>query len=228
MAELPVYNASGEEVGTYSIEWTDLAPTINKQLLHDVVVMYQANLRQGSHHSKSRGEVQGSKQKLYRQKGTGRARAGSKKAHQRRGGGHYKAKRPRDYSYRLPVKAVRLATRMAIASKVRDNEIVVVDDLPFEQPKTKQMAGVLSALKLSETTTLIATADLDANVYKSARNIDKVTVSPVADLNALAVLKPRRMLVTRAALDRIKERAAEPLRKPRPAAEAAAASEEAK
>ena len=208
MADLTVYDRTGKEVGTYSISSTDISPRINKQLLHDVVVMYQANVRQGSHKTKSRAEVAGSTKKMYRQKGTGNARAGSSKSGIRRGGGHIFAKKSRDYSYRLPRKAVRLATRMAIASKVRDGEVVVVDDLAFEKPATKEMAGILKAVGLSGVTTLVATDSHDVNVYKSARNIEGVAISPVSDLNALSVLSPRRMLVTKKALDEIKSRAA--------------------
>jgi large subunit ribosomal protein L4 len=114
---------------------------------------------------------------------------------------------PRDYTYRLPRKAVQAATRMAIASKIKDNELVVIDDLAFTAPKTKEMASILKALGLGGTTTLITTAVADANVYKSSRNIEKVTISPVSELNALAILQPRRMLVTRAALDAIRQKA---------------------
>lgn len=208
MAELPIFDKTGREVGSYTIEPGDLAETINKQLLHDVVVMYQANLRQGTFRSKGRGEVSGSTKKLYRQKGTGNARAGSRRSGTRRGGGHIFAKRPRDFSYRLPRKAVQAATRMAIASRILDNEIVIIDELGFTAPKTKEMAAILKALKLTGLTTLVTTANTDGNVYRSSRNIEGVSVSPVADLNALAVLKPKRLLVTKAALDEIKARAA--------------------
>lgn len=208
MASLTVFDRQGKEVGKYEIEPTELAPKINKQLLHDAVVMYQANLRLGTSATKSRAEVAGSTKKMYRQKGTGNARAGSRRSGVRRGGGHIFAKRPRDYSYRLPRKAIQLATRMAIASKIRDDEMVVVDDLSFDAPATKDMAAVLKALGLQGVSTLIATANHDVNVYKSARNIDRVEISPVSELNALNVLKPHRMLVTRQALDAIKSRAA--------------------
>lgn len=207
MASLPVFDRGGKEVGSYEIEAAEVAPRINRQLLHDAVVMYQANLRQGSAKTKSRGEVSGSTKKLYRQKGTGNARAGSRRSGVRRGGGHIFALRPRDYSYRLPRKSLRLATRMAIASKIRDDEIVVIEDLAFDEPKTREMAGILSSLGLGETSTLVAIKSHDVNVFKSARNIDQVTVSPISDLNALNVLKPQRMLVTKAALDAIKQRA---------------------
>lgn len=207
MTTLPVYDRSGAEVGSYEIDPAALAPRINKQLLHDVVVMYQANLRQGSAKSKTRGEVAGTTKKMYRQKGTGNARAGSRRTNVRRGGGHAFAKRPRDFHYRLPRKAVRLATRMAIASKILDEQLVVIDELSFGTPATRDMAAILRALGLGGVSTLVATAGVDVNVYKSARNIPRVSVSPVADLNALSVLMPRRMLVTRAALDVIRERA---------------------
>jgi large subunit ribosomal protein L4 len=205
MATLTVYNESGSEVGTYEIDTTQIADRVNKQLLHDAVVMYQANQRQGSHAAKTRGEVSGSTKKMYRQKGTGNARAGSKRSNVRRGGGVARTIKPRDYSYRLNRKAVRLATRMAIRSKIDDGEMVVVDQLGFEEPKTSRMAGLLKALGLNGSTTLIATADLDTVVYKSGRNLAGVSVQPVRELNALSVLKPRRVLVTRDALDRIKE-----------------------
>jgi large subunit ribosomal protein L4 len=207
MVSLPIYNKSGAEVGKYSIDPEAIAPKISQQLLHDVVVMYQASARQGTHRTKDRSDVAGTTKKMYRQKGTGNARAGSRRAPQRRGGYHVFALRPRDYSYRLPKKAIQAATRMAIARKLQSDDIVVIDELAFKEPKTKEMASILKALKLDGMTTIVTTAALDQNVYRSARNIDQVTVSPVGELNALAVLQPRKMLITRAALDAIKERA---------------------
>lgn len=208
MASLTVYNRSGAEVGKYDIEPTEIAQNISKQLLHDAVVMYQANQRQGSAKTKSRAEVSGASQKMYRQKGTGNARAGHRRSGVRRGGGHIFAKRPRDFSYRLPRKAVQLATRMAIASKIADEQVVVIDELTFAEPRTKDMASVLKALGLQGESTLVATEQQDINVYKSARNIERVSVSPVSDLNALSVLAPKKLLVTKAALDAIKAKAA--------------------
>lgn len=216
MARLPVYDRTGKEVGSYDIEPTDLAPRINKQLLHDVVVMYQANLRQGTFKTKSRGEVAGSTKKMYRQKGTGNARAGSRRSGVRRGGGHIFAKRPRDFSYRLPRKAVQLATRMAVASKLRDNQLLVIDDLSLPAPKTKDMAAILKALGCHGTSLLVTTVAHDNNVYKSARNIAGVSVSAVEGLNAHCVLTPRKMLVTKSALDTIRERSAKPSREEGP------------
>jgi large subunit ribosomal protein L4 len=208
MASLPIYNRSGQQVGSYEIDPAAIAPRINKQLLHDAVVMYQANQRQGTLRSKSRADVAGTTKKMYRQKGTGNARAGSRRSGVRRGGGHIFAKRPRDYSFSMPRKAMQAATRMAVASKIIDGQVVVIDDLKFAGPKTKEMAGILAALKLTGVSTLVATASLDVNVYKSARNIDKVSISPISELNAYSVLRPKRLLVTKAALDAFKEKAA--------------------
>jgi len=210
MPKLTVHDAKGKKVGTYTIEPTDLAPRINKQLLHDAVVMYQANQRQGSHQTKTRAYVAGTTKKLYRQKGTGNARAGSRRSGIRRAGGHIHAIRNRDYSYSLPRKALQLAARMAMAAKVRDDELVVIDKLEFDEPKTRDMAGILNTLGCNDELLLVTTADYSPNVYKSARNIKRVTVSPAAELNALSILSAKRLLITTEALDVIKNRAATP------------------
>ncbi len=207
MVSLPVYDRTGTEVEKYEIDPAVLAPRINKQLLHDAVVMYQANRRQGSAKTKSRAEVSGSTAKMYRQKGTGNARAGSRRSGVRRGGGHIFAKRPRDYSYRMPKKAVRLATRMAVASRIVDDEVTLINDLQFDAPKTQEMAKILEALKIAGQTLLVAVAEYDVNIYKSIRNLSGVTVIPVAELNALNVLCPVRLLLTTSALDAFREKA---------------------
>jgi large subunit ribosomal protein L4 len=205
MATFPVYDRSGSEVGKIDVDPGQIAPKINKQLLHDAVVMYLANKRQGTHKTKARGEVAGSTKKLYRQKGTGNARVGSRRSPHRRGGGHAMQKLPRSYYFRLPKKAVRAATRMAIASKFADSEVVVINDLQMEAPKTKELAAVLKALGLEGVTTLVALDDYSPNVLKSASNIPGVEVTRVADLNTLAVLRPKRMLLTQSAVEKIKE-----------------------
>ena len=208
MASLPVYDKTGKEVGKYEINPDDLAKSINKQLLHDVVVMYQASQRQGSHKTKRRSDVAGSTKKLYRQKGTGNARAGSRRSNIRRGGGQAFARDNRDYSYRLPRKAVRLATRMAMAGKIQSEQVVIVDDLSMDQPQTKQIASLLKALSLDGKSALITTAEHDPVVYKSARNLGRVSVSRVSDLNAYEILRPHRVVMTRGAMDSFKENAA--------------------
>ena len=215
---VPVLNRSGAEVGTVSIDPADFGGKISKQLMHDVVLMYLANQRAGTHHTLRRGQVAGSTKKLFRQKGTGNARAGTKRTNKRRGGGTAKRPKPRDYEYHLPKKAVRAATRMAVLSKFLDGTAVVIDDLTMSAPKTKEMAGVLRAIKigkksteqgekdvtLADTTVLIGTDKLDANVYKSARNIEGVKVLPAAEFNCYTVLKQKRLVLTRSALDALR------------------------
>jgi large subunit ribosomal protein L4 len=208
MVSLPVYDRTGAEVGTYEVDPAQLAPRISKQLLHDAVVMYQANRRQGSAKNKNRSEVIGTTRKMYRQKGTGNARAGSRKSGIRVGGGRIFPRRPRDWSYRLPKKSLRLATRMAVASKIADDEVTLIDELAFDEPKTKAMATILKALGIDGISLLVAVADYDANVYKSIRNLEGVSVLPVAELNALSVLRPRRLLMTTSALETFREKAA--------------------
>lgn len=198
--ELPIYDKSGSEVGKYSVDPDAIAANISHQLLHDAIIMYQANLRQGSAKTKTRAEVAGHKKKMYRQKGTGNARAGHRRSGVRRGGGHIFAKQPRDWSYRLPRKALQVATRMAVASKIADSQIMLIDALAIEAPKTKEMANILKSLKIQETV-LVAIETYNVNLYKSFRNIDGVRILPVAELNAYEVLKPKRLLMTKEALE---------------------------
>jgi large subunit ribosomal protein L4 len=198
---LAVYDISGKQVGSYEIDPAELAPAVNKQLLHDAVVMYQANQRQGTFRTKNRGEVAGSTKKLYKQKGTGNARAGARRSGTRRGGGHIFAKRPRDFGWRMPKKALRAATRMALAARLADDEVKLVSGLELGAPKTAVVAKLLKTLGISEKTVLVAPAKHDDMLWKSARNIDGVSVSPVGDLNAWSLLQPRAVLMTTAAID---------------------------
>lgn len=210
MVSLPVYDRNGAEVGQYEIDPAELAPRVSKQLLHDAVVMYETNRRQGTVRTKCRTDVAGTTKKMYRQKGTGNARAGSRRSGIRRGGGHMKHIEPRDWSYRLPRKAVKLATRMALRARLVDNEIVLVNELSVTEPKTREIAAVLKALKIDSMNLLVAVPAYDLNVYKSIRNLPHVSVLPVADLNAYQVLRPRRVLMTPAALDALRRKAAVP------------------
>jgi large subunit ribosomal protein L4 len=202
---LTVFDRTGKSTGTITVDPADFGGRVSKQLLHDAVVMYLANQRAGTHSTLRRGEVAGSTKKLFRQKGTGNARVGTKRTNKRRGGGTTKGPKPRDYSYRMPKKAIRAATRMAVLSRLQDNEVVIVDDLAFAGPKTKEMATVLKALNLGETTCLIGTAGANPAVYKSARNIRGVEILPAAEFNAYSVLRPKKLLLTRAALDELRE-----------------------
>src|SRR5438309_3912072 len=148
MVTLNIFNRQGETVGTVDVDPAEFGGKINKQLLHDVVVMYLANQRAGTHSTLRRGEVAGSTKKLFRQKGTGNARVGTRRTNKRKGGGTAKGPKPRDYEYHLPKKAVRAATRMAILSKLKDNETVVIDELRLPEISTRDMAAILRALNL--------------------------------------------------------------------------------
>jgi large subunit ribosomal protein L4 len=198
--ELPIFNKAGKEVGKFSVDPSAIAHKISAQLLHDAVVMYQSNLRQGSAKSKTRAEVQGHKKKMYRQKGTGNARAGSVRSGVRRGGGHIFAKQPRNWTYRLPRKALQVATRMAIASKISDSQITLIDALSASTPKTKEAAAILKALSI-QGTVLVAVETYNVDLYKSFRNIEGVRILPVSEINAYEVLRPKRLLMTKAALE---------------------------
>ena len=198
---LAVYDMAGKQVGSYEIDPAELAPRVSRQLLHDAVIMYQANARQGTQKTKTRGEVAGSTKKLYRQKGTGNARAGGRRSGTRRGGGHIFAKRPRDFGWRMPRKALQAATRMALAARLADEEIKLIDAIAVESPKTSVVAGMLRALGVGEKTVLVSPEKHCPNFWKSARNIEGVSVSPVAELNAWTILQPRSIVMTKAALD---------------------------
>ena len=205
MLSLNIFNREGESVGTVEVDPAEFGGKVNRQLLHEVVLMYLANQRAGTHSTLRRGEVAGSTRKLFRQKGTGNARAGTRRTNKRRGGGTAKGPKPRDYEYHLPKKAVRAATRMALLSKFQDQEALVIDDLSLPEAKTKQMAAIAKALKLQGTTCLIGTDKHDPVLYKSARNIDGVCVAPASDFNAYTLLKQKRLLLTRAALEELKK-----------------------
>lgn len=201
----PVLGMDGKSVGSYEFDAADLADRISKQLLHDVVVMYENNTRQGSSRTKTRGEVAGSTKKLFRQKGTGNARVGTKRSPTRRGGGHTFAKRPKDWSYRLPRKAVRLATRMALLSKFQDNEATVVDSFNVAEIKTKTISSMLKAMGVANDSCLLVIPDHDQTVWRSGRNIGNLQISPVGDLNAYQLLHQKRLIITREAIDRARQ-----------------------
>lgn len=209
MISLPIHDQSGKPTGrTYEFDPAELAPGINKQLLHDAVVMYEANLRHGTFKTKTRSEVAGSKKKLFKQKGTGNARMGTKRSGLRRGGGHIFAKLPTEFRQSMPKKAMRLATRMALLSKFMDGEAVVVDTLTVAQPKTKAVVGLMKNLGIAGQSCLFTVEKHDPVMWKSARNIPSVGVSPAADLNAYKLLKVKRLVVTEAALQQLRSPAA--------------------
>ena len=174
MISVPVRDMAGTECGTYAFEPSEISDVICNQLLHDAVVMYNANRRVGEVQTKSRGMVAGSTRKLFKQKGTGRARAGAIRTPVRRGGGHAFGKKPRDYYYRMPKKAIRKAMRMALLSKFQDSQAVMLNSWQCAEPKTKIVARFLNAVGLAGKSVLLTTEGLNTNVWKSARNIKGV------------------------------------------------------
>jgi large subunit ribosomal protein L4 len=198
MMDLAVYNRDGQEVDSLKVDESVFGGSVRYPLLKQAIVMYQANKRVGTAATKSRSMVAGSGAKLFRQKGTGRARIGNIRTGKRVGGGVTFAKVARDFSKRMPKKQRRLATDSAILAKLLTNDIVVVDELKFEKPRTRDFAEVLANLKV-ERSCLVTVSDCDDNLYKSARNIPKVAVLPVAELNVGDICSHRKILFTKEA-----------------------------
>jgi large subunit ribosomal protein L4 len=202
MIEVPVYNQAGQEVERFQVDEAKLGGEVPTNLLKQALVMYHANKRQGTVRTQARGEVEGSTRKMFRQKGTGHARTGGIRNPIKKGGGHAKQKRPKDWRQAMPKKARRLARNSAILSKIQSNDIRVIDQIALEQPKTKQMAGVFKALGIDRSC-LLALAQRDENVERSARNIDRTTLTTVDQLNAWDILRNRTLVLTRAGMERI-------------------------
>jgi len=186
--EYQIINPQTGEASTGAIEPVALASKVVRRLLHDAVVMYQANRRVGTVKTKTRAEVKGSSKKLYKQKGTGRARAGNRRTPVRVGGGHAFAKVPKDWSYRLPKKALRLATRMALRLKFESGEVVATTTLSITEPKTRQVATLLIALGLINKKCLFVTESKNDDLVRATRNLQQANVSRFSDLNAEMIL----------------------------------------
>jgi len=201
--EIPVYSKGGEKIDNLQLDDKKFGGPIRNKLLRDAVTMYEANKRQGTACTKTRGEVAGGGRKPWVQKHTGRARAGSIRSPLWKGGGVSFGPRPRDYSYAIPKKARKLALYTALSAKVRDNELVVIDNLNFDIPKTKQMVGILKALNIDNSSCLIVIPKANENVWKSARNIPSVKIMTSTELNAYEILRPKKVLLTKEALSSI-------------------------
>ncbi|NLX02042.1 MAG: 50S ribosomal protein L4 [Syntrophomonadaceae bacterium] len=204
MPKVALYDMSGAQIGELELNDSVFGIEPNKSVMYDFVKMQLANKRVGTSSSKTRAEVSGGGKKPWRQKGTGRARVGSSRNPVWTGGGIAFGPKPRDYSYRLPRKARRLAMKSALSSKVLENNIIVVDQLSFDEPKTKQMVATLQALNSSKKT-LVITADGDPNVNKSARNIPGVKPLRVDFINVYDLLKYDTLLITRDAVAKVEE-----------------------
>ena len=199
MIDLAVYNTDGKEIESLKVDEAALGGTVRYPLLKQAIVMCHANKRVGTAATKSRSMVAGSSKKLFRQKGTGNARVGNIRTGKRVGGGVTFAKSLREFRQRMPKKQRRLARNSAILAKLLSNNIVVVDGLSFEKPKTRDFVSVLNNLKIDRSC-LVTIGKEDVNIYKSAKNVPKVVVMPVNELNAGEICRYRKMLFTKDAL----------------------------
>lgn len=195
MINIPTWNSSGKELKSIAVNEDLFGAPMNQALVHQVAVSRMANARQGTASTKTRGMVSGGGAKPWRQKHTGRARQGSSRAPHWRGGGVVFGPHPRDFSQKIPKKMNTGAIRCILSQKVRDNKIVVVDDIQVESAKTKEMHKVLSNLKI-ETPTLIVTEQSRSEVIQSSKNIRRVRTLPAKQLNALDLLNHDRLLIT--------------------------------
>ena len=198
MIDIAVYNKEGKEVDSLQVDEGIFGGYVRHTLLKQAIVMYHANKRVGTAATKSRGMVAGSTKKLFRQKGTGNARVGNARTHKRVGGGVAFAKTARDLGKRMPRKQRLLATESAILAKLLSGSVMVVDELSFDEPKTTDFAAVLNNLKIDRSC-LVTIDGYNDNLYKSARNIPKVSVMAVSDLNAGDICNRQKMLITKEA-----------------------------
>lgn len=198
--EAKLYNQSGEEVGVIQISDYVFGIEPNVPVMHQAMERQRANARLGTHNTLGRGEVEGSTRKLYRQKGTGRARQGSIRAPHRKGGGVAHGPHPRTYTKDMPRKMRRLAVRSALSARRRDDAIIFLDRLTFEQPRTKDMIAVLNALNLTGKT-LIVLDQKDENVRRSANNLPHVKTLLAHYLNVIDLLSYDHVVMLKAAVD---------------------------
>ena len=203
MANVSVYNMEGKEVGALELNDAVFGVEVNEHLVHLAVVAHLANKRQGTQKAKTRSEVSGGGRKPWRQKGTGHARQGSTRSPQWKGGGVVFAPTPRDYTIRLNKKEKRAALRSALTSRVQDNKFIVVDELKFDEIKTKKFQNVMDNLKVSKA--LVVLGDNDQNTVLSARNIAGVKTAQAGTINVYDILKYNTVVATKAAVASIEE-----------------------
>lgn len=204
MPKVALYNVQGSEVGEIELNDAIFGIEPNESVVHEAVVMQMASWRRGTHCTKSRGEVRGGGRKPWKQKGTGRARVGTIRSPLWRSGAIVFGPKPRSYSYSIPKKKRRLALKSVLSSKVLENEIIVVDSLDFDAPKTKEMVKVLDALKVDKKA-LVVTADVNENVEKSARNIKGITPMSATSMNVYDILVHNKLIITKDAIAKVEE-----------------------
>lgn len=203
MINVPLYDSNGNLLENTSLSEDRFGGKVRRTLLKDAIVMYEANYRCGTASTKTRGEVQGGGKKPWMQKHTGRARAGTIRSPLWKGGGIVFGPKPRDYSYSMNRKAKKIALQSAILSKLEDNEVLLVDKLVFDSPSTKRMSKLLESLGIKESC-LVVIPERNETLWKSSRNIYNLRLQVVSDLNAYDVLKHKKMLIVKEALDNLK------------------------
>ncbi len=204
MPKVALYNVSGEQIGDIELKDDIFGVKINEGAMHDVVVMHLANRRLGTADTKTRAEVRGGGRKPWRQKGTGRARAGSTRSPIWRTGGIVFGPHTRSYKYTMPKKIRRVAIKSALSSKVQNGNIIVLDELSLQQPKTKDMEAILNNLRIDKKA-LVVTAGVDTNVVKSARNMPGVTPTFASGLNVYDILNHEKLVITKDAVSKVEE-----------------------
>jgi large subunit ribosomal protein L4 len=204
MPKVTLFDQKGSNKGEIELNESIFGIEPNQHVLFEAIIMQRASLRQGTHKVKGRSEVAGGGRKPWRQKGTGRARQGSIRSPQWRGGGTVFGPTPRSYSYKLPKKMRRLALKSALSAKVIEESLLVLEGLTFEAPKTKEFKAVLTGLSV-DTKALFVTDTLDEKVALSARNLPGVTVVDAAGLSVLDLVAHNRLIMTKAAVEKVEE-----------------------
>lgn len=205
MAEIDIKDIKNKSVDKVSLKEDVFGLPVKKEILHSAVVNFLANQRQGTHATKTRGNVKGGSSKPWKQKNTGRARAGTIRSPLWKGGGTVFGPHPRDYSYSMNKKQRKLALKTALSAKLKENQMIVVDSLQLDAPKTKAMVAILDSLGLTGKKVLIVTKEKDDNVYLSSRNIPYIKVKRASDINTYSVMVSDCILVTKDALMSVQE-----------------------
>lgn len=205
MKKIELLNLKGEKVNELKLNEEIFSITPNDKVLYDAIILARASLRQGTHSTKNRSEVSGGGRKPWRQKGTGHARQGSIRAVQWVGGGRYGTPVPRDYSKKQNRKERRLALKSALSHKFNDNEVIVVEELAFETPKTKEMMTLLNTLKIGDKKVLFVVEDFTENVILASRNIPNVALIVANELNVLDLVNSDVVVFTSEAIKKIEE-----------------------
>lgn len=206
MITLPIYNSEGKEIDTLKLDQHIFDGAVNLDAIHQAVLLYRAAQRKGLASTKTMGEVSGGGRKPWRQKGTGRARAGSTRSPLWRHGGVIFGPHPRDFSYTLPLKIRKLALKASLNAKINENNLIVIDDLKIEKPKTKEAIKILSNLKIKPAKTLVLLDKVGKDLRLALRNIDSLTVNRAQDTNAYDVLAAGKLVITKEGLRALTER----------------------